>query len=85
MKGYFENAEVSITAPSGEGISAWIINAKALHLSYEFGKNGVLILRITEDKDVKVKEEPDDDEQGTAEGEPKVTDDESGIHAQGLQ
>ena len=79
MKGYFENAEVSITAPNGEGMSAWIIHAKALHLSYEWGESGVLTLRIKEDRNVKVKEEPHDDEQGSKEEE-KVTDDGSGVH-----
>ena len=92
MKGHFENAEVSITAPNGEGISAWIIHAKALHLSYEIGESGVLTLRITEDKQsVRVKEEPNDDEQepkddeqGPKEEGEKSTDDGSIPHVQGL-
>ena len=84
MKGYFENAQVSITAPNGEGMSAWLIHAKALHLSYEWGENGALTLRITEDRDVKVKEEPNDDEQVPKEEGAKPTDDGSGVHVQGL-
>ena len=62
MKGYFERAEVAITAAHGETLSAWIIHAKAI--SYEIAPHGLITLRITEDKDaVKVKEEPKNDEE----------------------
>ena len=62
MKGYFEHAHVAITAAHGEGLSAWIINAKAI--SYEISAHGLITLHITEDKDaVKAKEEPVNDEE----------------------
>jgi len=70
MKGYFQHAEVAITAPNGEGLSAWIIKAKALHLTYEIEESGVITLRITEEKHIQVKEEPVDDEKSKKEEEP---------------
>jgi len=69
MKGYFQHAEVAITAPNGEGLSAWIIKAKALHLTYEIEESGVITLRITEEKHIQVKEEPVDDEKSKKEDE----------------
>jgi len=89
MKGYFQHAEVAITAPNGEGLSAWIIKAKALHLTYEIEESGVITLRITEEKHIQVKEEPVDDEKSKKEDEPvdeepgNTTKDESGTYVLG--
>merc|ERR1719193_994112 len=55
MKGSMGSAEVAITKGYGKGVNAWIIRAK--EISYEIGPNGLITLRITEEKDVvKVKE-----------------------------
>merc|ERR1719193_620466 len=55
MKGSIERAEVAITKGYGKGVNAWIIRAK--EIIYEIAPNGLITLRITEEKDVvKVKE-----------------------------
>jgi len=59
MNGYFEHAQVAITAPHKEGVSSWVIQAKAI--SYEITDTGLITLRITQEKHVEVKVEPDDD------------------------
>ena len=56
MHGYFQHAQVAITAPNGEGVSSWIIHAEAI--SYEITETGVITLRITQEKNSVMLGEP---------------------------
>jgi len=69
MRGYFEQAQVTITSAKGRASGEWIIQAEGIR--YEITEDDVIILRITQDvarKKADVKVEPCGDKEEGARG-----------------